>query len=348
MPRQNKQLLTLNEKGFASIVIALVMIIILALVTVGFAQLARREQRDALNKQLANQAYFAAESGINDVVKALPALVAQQASIDPTKCLDTSQFSLSPTINSAHGVSYSCVLVNLKPPNIQYSNVPAGSERHILFSTEPSPLNSLTVSWGSADGNTTPRSGTGFPPLVPPSDQPSNKWGDSPAVLEVSLTPMPAVSSNASLVANTFTVYLYPSSTAGGVVFNTGSQGQVTNGGCHGTGTYTCSATISGIPASVNGKYLIRIGDYYNTSNISITGQTPTGKASFIGQTQIDVTGKAQEVLKRIQVRVPNTASYDLPHNSIEVQSGCKRFTTDPVNAPVFDTPLNDACNIAQ
>ena len=55
-----------NEEGFASIVIALILIIVLSLLTIGFAQLARREQQTALSKQLANQAQYAAESGIND------------------------------------------------------------------------------------------------------------------------------------------------------------------------------------------------------------------------------------------------------------------------------------------
>src|ERR1700722_1988557 len=55
-----------NEQGFASLVIALVIIVVIALITVGFAQLSRREQQTALDKQLANQAYYAAESGVND------------------------------------------------------------------------------------------------------------------------------------------------------------------------------------------------------------------------------------------------------------------------------------------
>src|SRR5580658_8830161 len=64
MHKRNK--IATDEKGFASIVIALILIIVLALLTVAFAQLARREQADALDKQLAVQANYAAETGIND------------------------------------------------------------------------------------------------------------------------------------------------------------------------------------------------------------------------------------------------------------------------------------------
>ena len=143
MPYKTKT--NLNERGFASIVIALVLITILALITIGFAQLARREQRSALDKQLANQAYYAAETGINDTIKSLPAIAAAGDSVDPKKCLDTSKFSMNSTLNQTNGVYYTCVLVDLKPPNIQYKNVAPESERYINFSTEPSPLTSLTV-----------------------------------------------------------------------------------------------------------------------------------------------------------------------------------------------------------
>src|SRR5665213_2637815 len=65
MPSKRKPNLHRNQQGFASIVIALILIIVLALLTVGFAQLARREQQTALDKQKAVQANYAAESGIN-------------------------------------------------------------------------------------------------------------------------------------------------------------------------------------------------------------------------------------------------------------------------------------------
>src|ERR1039458_10050844 len=60
-----------DQSGFASIVIASVIILVLSLITVGFAQLMQREQRSALDRQLSSQAYYAAESGINDAVSAI-------------------------------------------------------------------------------------------------------------------------------------------------------------------------------------------------------------------------------------------------------------------------------------
>lgn len=331
----------LNDKGFASIVIALVLITVLALVTIGFAQLARREQRSALDKQLANQAYYAAETGINDTVKALPAIAAAGSAVHSDQCLDTAHFSMNSTINQTNGVYYTCVLVNLKPPDIEYKNVASESERYISFSTDPSPLTSLTIEWDSSDGKKNPRNSSGFPPF--------SQWGDSPGVLEASLTPTPASLSNTSLAANTFTAYLYPSASAGSVGYSTSSsgQGKIVSGGCHNvSGVYSCSVTINGVPASADGQYLLRIVNHYDPSNISVTGQTASGAAKFIGQPQIDVTGKAQEVLKRIQVRISANTSYDLPNDVIESQDTCKRFSVDPINPPVFDTALSAACQL--
>lgn len=337
-PRKNQNL---DQKGFASIVITLVLIIVLALVTIGFAQLARREQRDALNKQLASQAYFAAESGVNDAIKYLSALAVANPPED--QCLDTSNpdYPLNPVVDQTRGVSYSCVLVNMKPPNLLYDNVAAEEDRYVTFSTDPNPMSSLTISWGSADGNTTYRSGSSLPPL--------SEW-DSPAVLEVSLTPLgTGALQRSTLAASTFTAYLYPRSSGGNTVaYNTSSQGQIV-GRCGGGGTHPCSLTITGLPAGLAGQwYMLHIVDHYDPSNISITGADVAGNAvKFIdGQAQIDVTGKAREVLKRIRVRVPIHPSYGVPKYTIESQSTCKRFTLDPRTTTTFDSSLNAACVI--
>jgi len=338
-PKQNKDL---GEKGFASIVITLILIIVLALVTIGFAQLARREQRDALDKQLANQAYYAAESGVNDTVKNLGAIAA--ANPPTNQCLDTANFSLNPVIDQTRGVSYSCILVNTTPPNLLYNNVLAEEDRYVTFSTSHNPLSSLTIQWGSADNKTTYKAGNSFTPL--------GQWGNSPAVLEVSLTPLgTGALQRSNIVASNFTVYLYPHNGGGSTVaYNTASQGQI-RGRCTGSGAYPCRLTINGLPGGLTGQwYLLHIVDHYDPSNINITGSVGGTSVNFIdGQAQIDVTGKAREVLKRIQVRVPIHPPYDLPKYTIEAQNACKRYTTYPTtpstDVTTFDS-LDPSCTL--
>jgi Tfp pilus assembly protein PilX len=54
-----------NEQGMASILITMIMIIVITLIVIGFAQVTRRNQREAIDSQLSTQAYYAAESGVN-------------------------------------------------------------------------------------------------------------------------------------------------------------------------------------------------------------------------------------------------------------------------------------------
>lgn len=336
----------LNEKGFASIVMSLVLIVVLALITIGFAQLARREQRNAVDKQLANQAYYAAESGVNDVAQALPAIAAAATPPDKNKCLDSSQlatFGLNPAVNTARAISYSCVLVNTKPNNLLYGNVAAGTDRHVTFSTDPSTLNSLTISWGSNDSHTSYLGATtGFKPLPG-----ATGWGNAPAVLQVSITPVPSGSMTRSdLTDAMFTAYLYPSTSSGGVSYDTSAQGKIVPGHCSGTATYPCSVTISGLNVDNTQAYILSIVDYYDASNVTIKGTSGGNPVAFIGaQAQVDVTGKSQEVLRRIRVNIPIHTSFDLAP-TIEAQDICKRFTTDPTAAAGFDTALSPVCQL--
>jgi Tfp pilus assembly protein PilX len=336
----------LDEHGFASIVIALILIIVLALLTVGFAQLARREQKDALNKQLATQAYYAAEAGINDTVQNLPALElkAQAGTLPPAdQCLGPPT-TVGPSQN---GVQYTCVLVNLKPPSIVYSGIQPETDRYITSSAVSASGGgavSMTVNWGSTDDSKSFITGSDATnhPFTP-----ANTWNAAkhPALLEFSLTPLapagnPNPLSRTSLANNTLTVFLYPVDSGGGTVaYTTVGQAGSTNGSIVSANCdtangaqYPCRATITGLTGGT-GSYLIRVIDHYDPSNVSINGKDAVGNpVGFDGQVQIDATGRAHEVLKRIQVHKSLKASYNIPKDALESQSTCKHFTTDPIS----------------
>jgi type II secretory pathway pseudopilin PulG len=312
-----------DEKGFASIVIALILIIVLSLLTVGFAQLARREQQNALDKQLATQAYYAAESGINDAYKDVQSGLITDQPPSPTPNINTDKCIGAPLTNGSHnditpgsgvssGVAYSCVLVNMQPPTQVFNGVSPNADQHETFSTNGS-LSSLTVYWGSADNN----------------------W-NSPAVLQLSITPLGAVD-RGSLISNAFTVYLYPSNGGGTVSYdniNPANQGQIIGGHCTGSGTYPCSVTIQNLSGSPNESYLVHIINYYDVSNISLGNLRNTITNTQLdfkdGQIVIDSTGTARSVLKRLQVYLPLTETAPLPPYSLEGQNLCKRFATEP------------------
>lgn len=374
-----------NEKGFASMVVAIIFIIVLSLLTIGFAQLSRREQTNALNNQLATEAQNAAESGINDAEQDIAnGYIVPEASATDTApagypytyktqyivannttnnniCLTKTGSSYgsgansdpipagaltaNPNVNPNDGVSYTCLLVNLTPPQLTAPGIPEGSEWYQTFSNG-SPLTALNISWQSKDeqqqnyNNSINTSKN----LLPIDTWNSDGYGP---LIQFSITPLTSPSaqtspsfSRADLLNNTLTVYLYPSNSTSdnSIAYESyvssystnsslsnpnyaanASNGQFVSGAC-GTipissrtsnNPYDCNATITGLNLSsgtFSGPYLVTAISYYdNSPDISLSATT-TGNTStpFInGQATIDVTGEAHNVLKRLHKVVP-------------------------------------------
>lgn len=343
-----------NENGFASIVVALTIIIILALLTVAFAQLARREQQTSLDKQLAIQATYAAESGINDVVKYLDKIPQTN---DPNTCLPNDSKTLplnSNTVSGNTGASYSCVLVNKTPTDVIFGHVSPDGDRYSTF-TASDTLDTMTIQWRSDDGNN-----LAFPTDLNTRFPAKSKWNDGtghnyPAVVQFYLVPIDSLKRN-DLINNTFTVYLYPSSAPSSQVdYSPGNNGAIVSGACDKANSYPCSVTIKNLNSA---HYIIRVQTYYDDSTgIRVTGSNnTTGPVTTTDQASIDVTGKARNVLKRLQVRVQQDQKgtiYDqpaLPNNALEGQNICKRFRTADVgqynpNGTTFDN-LDPSCKL--
>jgi len=69
----NTESLQRNQSGMVSIMVTMILMIVMSLIVVGFAQVSRRNQRVALDRQLSTQAFYAAESGVNDAREFLDA-----------------------------------------------------------------------------------------------------------------------------------------------------------------------------------------------------------------------------------------------------------------------------------
>lgn len=367
-----------DQSGFASIVIALVLIIVLALLTVGFAELARREQQSALDKQLASQAYYAAESGVNDMSQAIlnafnvpgakpdvnslsPTSATGPGKLDPNQCLE-SQTGTDPQlanlpdnrIDPTHGVSYSCVLLNLQPPALVKTPLSANTAWTTTFATDGGGiLDSFTVNWGSLSGKLARGGSSGvFTPV--------GTW-NAAAVLQVSITPLKDLSRQ-GLIDNTFTTYLYPQCSGGNTATYhsqlVSQQVPIVNGNGTKCSTGSYSVTINGlkVPTSNTGEfYAINILDYYDDSGVSISDARAFGSGKQLdftnAQATIDVTGQAKNVLKRIQVHMPLKQPGTIPTETVEAQNICKRFDTAPIvpssnpNGTSFDG-LDPSCTL--
>ncbi|MCX6729040.1 MAG: PilX N-terminal domain-containing pilus assembly protein [Candidatus Saccharibacteria bacterium] len=311
----------LNEEGIVSIVVTLIIMIILTLIVTGFAQLARREQREALDRQLSAQASYAAESGINALKAALPYITDDSRTacdddkIKPSK--GTNPFESTTLSDSS---SYTCLLFNRKPKELLFQDVtgdPVIAPLTLEGSTGPVALENLNISWKAKDGSTSVNSSNRgeFPT--------ASLWGKSIGILRLDLIPIPdsgnITTSDLDNSTKTKSFLLQPQKT--GIdpkrEIGTINSGEVIGVKCNVTANSGCTFIIAGLKLK---KYYLRMRSIYNTSSITLNNQVPGGVAStstFKGaQIEIDSTGKAADVLKRIKVRIED------PKSSVSTANG--------------------------
>ena len=333
-----------NESGLASLVIAILIVIIVTTLVLGFMQIIRREQRRSLDHQLSSQAYYAAESGVNDAVKAIE----QQGYVaDKTSCgpLLLPAALSSNTLSS--DVHYSCLLIEQSPTSIQYDKVSI-THSSVFPMTSASGLASATFTWQNPDGNTSNTrnpSVSNFPPMTI-----AGNW-DSLGLLRVDIMPAGSLA-RASLISGARTYFMYPNRGGGGPVsidYTATANGSIINGKCSNiggpNGSHVCSVRITGLPA---GALYARVIAMYAPVKLTVTGIDSVGAAAqFNGaQAVIDSTGKAADVLRRIRVRIPHH-DIDMPEYAIaSMDSLCKKFTVDVLGTLTVDPSASDpACN---
>lgn len=353
-----------NENGMVAIMITFIVIIVLTITVLSFAQLARREQRQALDRQLSAQAFYAAESGINDAERALRAgtLTTSKTNCttpslgDPRVDVDLSL--AAPELAGQKTESeYTCLLVDLETENLLYSSL--GEKSTFAEFTTPVSITHLRISWQNDQGLGIPFApvGVSFPPLA------SWQNGGAPihtGVLRVSLTDLnngAASYNRTNLINNTFTGYFYPTGgspgNAPGISFpaNLGlNQGVIVNSQCNTGNNITqyprfCNVDITGLTGS---HYFIRLKSFYRNSAVTVTAYNGPNVVSIRGaQAKVDSTGRAADVLRRIQVRLPVRGDFELPENAVETgESLCKRLDVAPGYGQVNTMPpIPASCN---
>ena len=332
----------LDQSGMVSILVTMIMLIVISLIVLGFGQVARRNQREVLDRQLSTQAFYAAETGVNDVLN----LVGH--GYDPAT--DTTSYDscahgvgnnfiehtfgmqdlvTKSTLDATANIKYTCLLVTPKVPSV-VQTVSLGDSRAVpLNLSVPS---DLTFTWQSASGSTT-TDGSQCPTsrLSPNSFVPSDEWNTvaNPCdfgILRVDLfdaTSSPTTP--AAMEASTAAIYFVPTSSTTDVSSLNFGGANVIAAKCN---NGTCTATILKAAVSSHIKLYARESAIYEGLNqVTITGNSGV---TFAGaQLLIDATGRAQDELKRIQVRVQLSGSSEDSAPSNAVQSGkalCKRF----------------------
>lgn len=326
-----------DEQGIVAIVVTMIIMIVLTLLVTGFAQLARREQRSSLDRQLATQAFYAAESGINDAQRAIkePAFT-NPLTHDGQKddCGTISGVSSLSTNTLGLNISYPCLLINKKLKNSIVDLSTDKSDIQDLKSYSRSPevptaLNTIKVSWKHTDITIKSIRNSG---LSLPS---SAGWGNNVGMLRIDVVPYSGTFSAASLQSAMFTVFLRPSSGGGSTItyLDASAQGKVVNVPCDGV-TGVCKVDIVGLSST---NHIVRMKAIYQPSTVVMCANLCDGETIFIGnQVEVDSTGKAGDILKRLKVRIPkepDSGSTDIPEFTLDSSADiCKKMEVTPTS----------------
>ena len=317
-----------SEKGYASFVITLVTMIVVSLIVVAFAADSRLEQKNSLANNLSTQAYYAAESGINDANAIIQDEISHGVPIQSTtsgQCNSTS--STSYVVNNSNyllgsngQIQYDCLIVNTSPNSLIYQDLNPGISWVFALSNANTSdnISSITISWYNPDAEGTftgcpnvnlPSSAT-FPKLNATSGEDLSPSNCGAGVLQLDMV------ADSSLTTNAFssgdTAYLEPVQNSGNAVMATGSisQDKVYPVKCGSNGgLYACTQTINIQPSlPPDSIYYIRLQSYYQQAYVYITAHDARGNQLNLvdAQISIDSTGEAGGQIKRLEERVCN------------------------------------------
>ncbi len=333
-----------QQSGFISIFSVMVIMAILTLVAVGFSNLTRRAQRRTLDNQLNTQAFYSAESGVNDAKTLIDA--SPGTPITKTECQGP-MTGFNYNLDAALNVGYTCVLINSQPSDLRIDSVPVegtASPKTVAFESTTA-IGSFDVTWDTTTTlPVTIPSDTGYSGVLATSAV----WGSKLGVVRLDLAPTNGSPlDRATMISGSYTIFLYPTTGAGTVTtagMGASNQGSLIFANCA-AAPCTYNVTLTGGTSS---KYLMRLQALYNSVGVRISNvRDSIGNPLTLrnGQAVVDVTGRASDVFRRIQVRLPYYVNGYMPGFAVQsADSICKRLlgsladsTVDITGVPVPD-----------
>lgn len=356
------RLLKAEESGLVSFFVVMIVMIVLSLVVVAFSRLINREQRQTLDRELNSQAFYAAEAGVND---ALTVIAGEYE--DPTSPLYTNdyttdcgafttEFGLSNTLSPDGPVEYTCLLVDPSPSKLEYADITKNSSIVVPLRAA-TPIQRIHFHWRnpSSDTITGCEADTDNLEELPASLPPNCAHG----ILRVEIVPFDSSGTRDSLLDQRAVFFIQPRRDAP-VRYSSytdadgpDEQGLIIGSSCVDVNDGAldgCSRLIRNL--NFRTGYL-RITPLYEDANIFIEprdgSDNPVGVTG--AQVEIDATGKATDVLKRVVINVPLVQSdppAPVPGFALFANKTiCKRFnvgfnsiTPDPP-APLYSTACN-------
>ena len=349
----------LNDRGMVSFLVTMIMMLVITLIVIGFSQVVRRSEREALDRQLSTQAFYAAESGVNVTSNAIANYIQTNgtaglqtkstckngaSATDYSASAAGGQGAAIADLNTGSGVRYTCVLVDPNPTSLEYGVVNTNSSTVVPINAA-GPLKELTFTWTKQAGDVGALCNGAL------SDFNVNSaWNCAYGVIRIDLVEDPA-SNVSNLPAHTVTLFLTPKGThsgqlaAGTVTFGAAQSAFIASGcnmstpatstTCADANTCNTTCSVAVFLPTVASNYYARISSVYrNPQKLTVYGQLSDGSAAKFsgGQALVDVTGQAQDELRRVQTRVSLSGSAsDIPSFALSSSSGiCKDFAIVP------------------
>lgn len=333
-----------SEEGMVSMLTTMIMMIVISLVVIGFSQLSSNEVTQALNRQLSTEAFYAADSGIDNA----NSIINQDLNTDQAvgaqtnSCTGsyTSNGILSPGSGSSSNVAYTCVTVDPTPTSLNPS-IGAGESQVFPIDGINLASSGLQISWTNPDAPSDPSIGncpTSVGELPPAASWSSNLSPCPLGALQVDLIPSSALSPSASGASTdpfinqeeaTYDLFLLPHASGGSVALpeNPSDSSLVYGADCSNT---SCQANIAFTDAPA-GDYYLRVMSIYDESSVTIRA---SGQQFHNAVADVDATGKAQDVLQRLSESYPISGlSGDTPEFAIQSGDGiCKLIEGYPAN----------------
>ncbi len=353
------QFLKINsEEGFAAIIISMIILAVIGLLVLGFASNTISNQKIALDNILSTQAYYDAESGINDAYNIISGYEKLGLSLSQLPA-NLNNCTNSAYVNSKVGSSsnqldqnnsYSCLLVNPQPYSLEFKPVNQFDGQTFPIQTPPSArsaIHVLNISWQNhgITNSTLDFSSCSSTLGKFYTTKQYNSVNCNAPVLQVDIIPIDSLANSisaTSLASKTTTVYLQPlsfnspSSSTPTII----SNGEILASNCSPTAPtgfeFGCFNRIY-LPASSTGSYYVHIMPIYYGADVSVTAGTSSSLSSgvplFGAQALIDSTGDSSGVFRRIEERIciSTVCNNSSPGGAlISNNQICKQFTSQP------------------